>query len=330
MASGSESAYADRPIIWILGGDRNIYSDGDRSVIEAMALGLRAGDGGRHLITFHPRGPSMSSAYFHTAKWLDFNMSQSSHAARDHDNGLFVAHDYALSPPKPTLDGEPRYERIPVGFYLKGADFNDRFDDYDVRQAAWWAVTAGACGHTYGNNSVWQMWSPKHRPVIGADVPWHEALDDPGAVQMGYVRRLFESHAFQKLRPSGKLIVDGPTSGGAKVRGLLAADGTLAFVYSPRGEPVHGRSGVSSGSRRCAPPGTTPGPASRASSTRATASPSRRSRHRRVGAATTGCWCWKRCGSAHSPAPCPWSQFSHAVIAGESRRRELSSALAFA
>lgn len=203
-----------------------------------MARGIRQGDGGRGLITYHPRGPSLSSPFFHEEPWLDFNMSQSSHAARDHDNGLFVEHDYRLKPVKPTLDGEPRYERIPVGFYLKGADRDDRFDAYDVRQAAWWAMMAGACGHTYGNNSVWQMASEKHRPVLWANAPWHEALDDPGATQMGHVRRLFERFPFRKLAPDRKLVVDGPPHGGAKVRALRATDGTLALVYTPRGEPV--------------------------------------------------------------------------------------------
>ncbi len=202
-----------------------------------MAEGLHKGDGGKHLITFHPRGPSMSSAFLQDADWIDFHMSQSSHAARDHDNGLFIEHDYNLTPVKPTLDGEPRYERIPVGFYLKGADRDDLFDDYDARQAAWWAVMAGACGHTYGNNSVWQMWEPKHRPVIWANVPWYEALDDPGARQMGYLRKLFEAHDYQKLQPSKDFVVNGPNHGGAKIRALLASDGTLAMVYSPRGEP---------------------------------------------------------------------------------------------
>ncbi|MBM3882187.1 MAG: DUF4038 domain-containing protein [Verrucomicrobia bacterium] len=70
-----------------------------------------------HLITYHPRGPGLSSDYFHQADWLDFNMFQSSHAARDHDNGLYARRDYDLKPAKPTLDGEPRYESIPVGFY---------------------------------------------------------------------------------------------------------------------------------------------------------------------------------------------------------------------
>ena len=125
-----------------------------------MAAGLTEGDGGAHLKTFHPIGPGLSSIKLHDASWLDFNMFQSSHASKDHDNGLYVENDYALKPSKPTMDGEPRYEGIPVGFYLRNASGIDRFDDYDSRQAAYWSILAGACGHTYGNNNVWQMYKP--------------------------------------------------------------------------------------------------------------------------------------------------------------------------
>ena len=50
------SATASKPIIWILGGDRPIENDTHREIIRAMARGLRKGDGGAHLITFHPTG----------------------------------------------------------------------------------------------------------------------------------------------------------------------------------------------------------------------------------------------------------------------------------
>lgn len=90
--------YRDKPVIWILGGDRNIQGDTDRAVIEALAKGLREGDAGEHLITFHPRGPGRSSDYWHESEWLDFNMCQSSHAARGFDNGLFADHDRRLVP----------------------------------------------------------------------------------------------------------------------------------------------------------------------------------------------------------------------------------------
>jgi hypothetical protein len=228
--------YKDRPIIWILGGDQTITCEEDRAILDALAAGLKQGDGGTHLITFHPRGPGLSSLHLHTAPWLDFNMSQSSHAARDHDNGLYAEHDYALDPPKPTVDGEPRYEQIPVGFYLRGSNDALRFDDYDVRQAAWWSVLAGACGHTYGNNNIWQMWQPGRVPVIGANIAWEEALDHPGAFQMGHLRRFMESLPFSRLVPDQRMILNGPATGGAKIRAARASDRSFAVIYSPRGE----------------------------------------------------------------------------------------------
>jgi hypothetical protein len=110
--------YQNASLIWILGGDHNIHTRNEREIINSMAKGIREGDMGNHLITFHPRGPGLSSDYFHTTEWLDFNMFQSSHAGHDHDNGLFAEQDYAMEPAKPTLDGEPRYENIQVGWIL--------------------------------------------------------------------------------------------------------------------------------------------------------------------------------------------------------------------
>jgi hypothetical protein len=50
------------------------------------------------------------------------------------------------------------------------------------------------------------------------------------------VRRLFESLPFTKLTPDQQIILNGPTTGGAKVRAARASDGSFAIVYSPRGE----------------------------------------------------------------------------------------------
>ena len=227
--------YRDRAIIWILGGDQNVATPDERAIIDAMAEGLRGGDGGTHLLTFHPRGPGRSGLQLADARWLDFHMIQSSHGARDHDPGLFVEQDRALVPARPTLDGEPRYEAMPVGFYNREHDRLDRFTDDDVRQAAWWAVLAGACGHTYGNNNVWQMYGPGRTPVLFATTPWREALDHPGATQMGILRRFFEGRAFQRLVPNQALVIDGPSGIGAKVRAARASDGSFAVFYSPRG-----------------------------------------------------------------------------------------------
>lgn len=228
--------YRERPIIWILGGDENIESPDELAVVEKLALGLKEGDRGSHLITFHPRGPGRSAEVLHNAEWLDFNMCQSSHGAHDHDNGLFIEYDYSLGPPKPTVDGEPRYETMPVGFYYEGVNRYDHFDDYDVRQAAYWALMAGACGHTYGHNCIWQMWTPERKPVLWANIPWIDSLDTPGAFQMGHIRKLFESYPLSQLVPAPEMVLQGPAGTGAKVRALRSTDGTLSLIYSARGE----------------------------------------------------------------------------------------------
>ena len=74
--------YKDKPILWILGGDRpveNSENDTHAEIIRSMAAGLTAGDGGTHLRTFHPQGQQTSSQYFHAEDWLDFNMYQTGH-----------------------------------------------------------------------------------------------------------------------------------------------------------------------------------------------------------------------------------------------------------
>lgn len=45
--------YRDKAIVWMLGGDRPVENDGHKAIIRAMARGLRRGDGGAHLMTFH-------------------------------------------------------------------------------------------------------------------------------------------------------------------------------------------------------------------------------------------------------------------------------------
>ena len=160
--------YRDAPnVIWILGGDRVAVDEkeGDfRPVWHAMAAGIEAGDGGRHLVTYHPQGGRSSSEWFHEAPWLDFNMLQSGHGAKDiaelqDDRGRLRA-----QPPKPVLDGEPRYEDHPVNWKPEMG----WFDDFDVRQAAYWALFAGAFGHTYGCHDIWQMLTPERKPVSSA------------------------------------------------------------------------------------------------------------------------------------------------------------------
>lgn len=100
-------------MIWILGGDRTIDSERYLEIWRAMAEGLREGDRGEHLVTYHPQGGYSSSQWLHCEPWLDFNMIQSGHAARHAPNYEMIKHDYGLLPVKPCMDGEARYENHP-------------------------------------------------------------------------------------------------------------------------------------------------------------------------------------------------------------------------
>jgi hypothetical protein len=226
--------YKDKPILWILGGDRSPDNDRQLAVIRAMAAGLRKGDGGNHLLTFHPQGRGNSAQWFHQDDWLSFDMFQSGHGAANFANYDFTAKTRELTPTKPVLDGEPRYEDHPI----RQSGSKDWFDEWDVRQAAYWSLLAGACGHTYGNHNIWQMWQPGRQPITAARTPWKKALDYPGAAQMGHVRRLFESRPFQSLVPDQSLLVGDAGKGADHVRAARAADGACALVYLPTGKNV--------------------------------------------------------------------------------------------
>lgn len=216
-------------IIWIMGGDRD--PSGHEEVFRAMAEGIREGDGGRHLMTFHPPGERGSSEWFDRDDWLDFNMEQSGHGHRDGANYMMIDRDYALTPPKPVIDGEPRYENHPVAW--KPEQFG-WFNDYDVRQAAYWAVFAGAAGNTYGCNDIWQFKTPERQPMSLARGEWTSSLDLPGAGQMRYLRQLMESRPYLSRVPD-QLLLNTPQPDGPDHMQATRGDG-YAFIYFPTGK----------------------------------------------------------------------------------------------
>jgi len=226
--------YKDKPIIWIFGGDRNPANEEDLAIIRAMAKGIQKGDGGVHLMTYHPQGGSKSWQWFHHDEWLDLNLFQSGHSEYDNPNYKFTLEGYNLTPVKPVLDGEPRYEDHPVNWDPQ----NDWFGAIDVRQAAYWSMLSGAAGHTYGNHNIWQMWEPDREPISSARTPWQEALEHVGAAQMGYMRKLFESRPFINLVPDQDIVAGRVFKGARHIRAARTDDGTCAIIYTPYGLPI--------------------------------------------------------------------------------------------
>lgn len=229
--------YKDKPVIWILGGDRPVENDTHRAIIRTMAAGLKKGDGGKHLITYHPKGGANSSDYWPDEPWLDFHMFQSGHSHRAKPNYDMNEKNLALPVLKPTLDGEPCYEDHPVRSLMKNGKPTGWFDDYDVRRAAWWSVLSGACGHVYGTHSVWQFHDlDKRTQQTDARTPWKEAIDLPGATQMGAMKKFIEGLDWTKLRRDDSLIrlTAGETKADSKPMASVAEDGSFAVVYVPK------------------------------------------------------------------------------------------------
>ena len=189
-------------LVWVLGGDRDPH--GYEPVWDAMAEGLRDGDGGAHPITYHPRGGASSADLLHDRPWLDFNMVQSGHARKGNNNYDLLARTYDRAPTKPVFDGEPNYEDAGLGF--DGAGGRLAFDDHDVRNAAYWSVFAGGFGVTYGANTIWQMWQPGMPTLLNPKRSWKEALDLPGAYQLRWLRRLVESRPMLTRIPDQSLV----------------------------------------------------------------------------------------------------------------------------
>jgi len=244
--------FKDKTIIWILGGDRNVENDNQKAMIRAMARGLRKGDEGHHLITLHPNGGGGSSKWFQADDWLDFNMRQNGHGTEFTGHYDQTHADYEREPVKPVIDGEPIYEGHPISFNAKNLGHSLAAD---VRRALYWDLFGGACGHTYGHHSVWQMWEAKREPLNNPLVPWTEAINSPGAGQMHFARDLLESRPFLTRVPDDDLIVTDrvstsvPGAGRYRFTGTRDESGSYAMIYAPVGRAFKVRMNKISGAK---------------------------------------------------------------------------------
>lgn len=218
--------YQNKPIIWVLGGDRQPTKT--RVVWDNMAAGIRGVVGDSQLITYHPR--TDSSTELHNAPWLDFNMIQSGHSPESTNFGA-IERDYQLTPIKPCMDGEPAYEYPPDAM-----PENRPVGAIQVRRNAYWAVFAGAHGHTYGTHPIWQMYDEGREPRWDVVTPWHRAMDLPGASQLPHLKRLMLSRPFLSRIPDQGIIASEVPQGLARLQAtrdgsIGTNDGTYLMVY---------------------------------------------------------------------------------------------------
>ncbi len=180
-------------------------------VLRELAAGLHEGDEGFHLITFKPDPAPYSSSFIHDERWLDFNSMQTWKSVE-----LIypmVTHDYHLTPTKPVLMAEGAYEH--------GSEYGFDVTPLWIRRQAYYSYLAGA-HHTYGHNDSWRV-----LPT------WKQALDAPGAVQMGILKRVFLGlPAWWHLVPDPSVLTaGGRTEGQVLTLAARHQDGKWAIVY---------------------------------------------------------------------------------------------------
>ena len=180
-------------------------------VLRELAAGLHEGDAGLHLITFKPDPAPYSSSFIHDENWLDFNGMQTWKAVE-----LIypmVTKDYNLKPVKPVLMAEGAYEA--------GTEYGFDVSPLWIRRQAYYSYLAGA-HHTYGHNDSWRV-----LPT------WRKALDAPGAVQMGILKKIFLArNQWWYLVPDQSIFASGGQTTG-QVLNLAARhkDGKWIMVY---------------------------------------------------------------------------------------------------
>lgn len=238
--------YKDRPnIVWIIGGD--IQGNIKTAEWETLAATIKSIDQ-NHLMTFHPRGRTISTDWFNQASWLDFHMFQSGHRRynqrnnnadypipedTEEDSWRYVERSLAQTPIRPIVDGEPSYEAIPIGLHDAKEGF---WQACDIRRYAYWSVFAGSFGHTYGHNSIMQFLKPGVNPAYFATTYWYDALKDPGFNQMKHLKNLMLAFPFFERIPDQSLIAG---ENGVKYERLIATRGEdYALIYNYTGREM--------------------------------------------------------------------------------------------
>ena len=201
--------YAGVPnVIFCAGGEASPhYIEIER--VNAIGQGLKEGCAGKNLVTVHPVSENSTSRFYAASPWLDFYLSQakSGSAAKNTawDAAALVEGDWRVTPLKPTMMAEHRYET------------GTQEDPLIQRRSLYQCVFAGGFGYAYGHNALWQMTPHTAQPWMKKGWPagvenWREALDAPAVRQLHHIKALLFSHPYLERIPDQSLVLTGQGS----------------------------------------------------------------------------------------------------------------------
>lgn len=198
-------------IVWTHGGD---YNPPDRSLIDAVAEGIRAQDAAA-LHTAHTSPETIGSEYWGDRSWLDFDT-------------LYTYGPVHLQARKAAQE----FGKRPFILLESAYEFEHSAGELRVRTQAYQALLNGAAGHVFGNNPIWHFDGPGLYPE---PVGWREALSSRGSQSMTHLVNLFRQLEWWRLRPDLKseLLVAGYGPEDARAVAALSEDRRWGLVYAP-------------------------------------------------------------------------------------------------
>lgn len=220
--------FADLAPIWCVSGDDSLDDLVALSRYRSALHQLRRG-APQCLTTMHSTPSAFLPQNWVDDPALDLYVFQAGHDDGWEERPTTLASRYAgLEPARPILSLEPCYEGHGFG------SGRSRHDAREVRRASWAGVLAGAgAGLGYAAHGAWSW----HRagaeftsePFSGIPLPASQALQLPGAWDVGLLRRIVEDHQLYHLRSRQDLVLDDRSG----ARFSLTQDGRCAVAFLP-------------------------------------------------------------------------------------------------
>jgi hypothetical protein len=219
----------DPNFFWVEGGDHTPTREGKPSeweLVDAVARGIREGDGGAHLQTAH-WGGGTSGVQVPGAKWLDIDSTY-----------IYSApHTYVK-----TLDDFSRDEGKRPFFLIESLYENEHHaTPTQWRAQMYQPILSGGAGFLFGNFPIWAFWNPGDYEWSLSDgrypKGWLTALETPGAKDAETCGNFFSSLTWWTLRPdtSRHFLTKQEGAFGSDKYVLAAANlpGSLLAAYFP-------------------------------------------------------------------------------------------------
>jgi hypothetical protein len=164
---------------------------------------LKTSDPYKRVFGIHPIHSEVDPRPTWDESWCDLIMVQGGHDQnKSHRPYRIMCYRdlRARSETKPWVETESTFEGIEFAYWNRPGGNGPA----EVRDSAYTPLQYGACGFSYGANSLWYPTQDENDQTFaqwGKPIPWWEAVRRPGAAQMAHLRNCYESVAWWRLLP---------------------------------------------------------------------------------------------------------------------------------